>query len=1592
MKKTILTLVLALTASLGFAQRFTDKIDRGLVAVPSGSGNLVSWRVLGEEYYDVTYNLYCNGSLLVGGLEVSNYLHSAGTATSKYYVIPVVKGVERPELKSEEVTRWENGYFDILVKGIIGRDGTDVTSHYSLNDVSLGDLDGDGVVEFIVKRPCDAVLNTSQKNCFHVLDCYKLDGTRLWWIDLGPNMISGPDEQWDCVAYDWDMDGAAEVILRIQDNAIIHYADGTTELIGSSTVDTRNTVNTGDANLAYTNTGNEYLLYLEGQTGKPYEIGPPSHPHYMDYPIPRVNASEWGDGYGHRSTKHYFGAPYLDGRRPYMFFGRGAYTQHKFATYEVNPDTHQLTLNWYWENTTGSDSPWYGNGFHNFAIGDVDWDGRDEIIFGSMIIDDNGKGLCTTGNGHGDAQHCSDFDPYRHGGEQFTCNEDEPACTYYNATTGEIYYRYKASGDDGRALCGNFSNNFPGSMGRTLNTGLISTVADKEITSGAPSTSNDKMDGLHWSHLNQRIYWDGDLLDEVFDSPGSNARPGMIFKPDAGRLFEATGSNTNNSSKNNAGAIADIFGDWREELVMRAGDTKLRIYTTNIPTSYRIPTLWSDHQYRNAIVWQSMGYNQPPHKSYFLGDLEGITQAPPTNTTTGRTEVKNGGTITTTDDHLLVCDFNDKQKEITVNIADGATPYIVTFNVPSWVQGNAGSNIFTTPAPTYEYFTCNVTGGALTGSTRLVKQGDGILSLPKVNMAYTGETDIWAGTLNFDGTLKQSPLWLNRFAELNSNGGEFQSVKADYASIIRPGGADVQGNITIDETYTMGFGSRLILDLYSNGFQADQVNAKTLKIEKKTGTVWEQYGPQYLRPVIEVKEHFADGATTLAEGSYIIGKVEELEGSLADIKVEGITDLKYGLSLDDDNNLLLTVGSMRGAAEIVWKGSTNNTWDFAKTENFYLLDDAEQTPDIFVKGDIVNFNSEGSKATVSITDEVSPDSIKVSGTKAYTFSGTGSIVSGALVKEGTARLTIKTDNAYKGGNFLKGGTVLVSSLANENKATGNLGAVTTSPAKFTMENGAVIQTSATVTNGSPIRLKGTEGGVILANADKDFIQNKAFSGTILNKKGTGYLKTYVTGASLNKLIITNGRVISYDGIPAKAIEFQGGALEDATGNGVHYPSTGTTMPLTVPAGKTGTFILGGGYYTAYNNKVTGEGTLTIEPTNTVSRVRITGDWSQFTGTIKHTTKNIWLPLDNSTGIPKGTLDIASGCTVANTKDKTFTIGKLTGAGNLSHAACDFTSSTSIHDSQTTWQVGNSWEDGDFTFDGGITDNGNNNKCNFYKIGNCKMTATGQWMHSGITKVNAGELCFEAGATLGKGALTVASGATLRGTTKNGSTNTPLTNSAYTIDGTLQPGADATASTAASIIDFGGKNVTFNGTSTYRVGLRKAKISYYSDTYTYANASLTNIGTLTFNSGATIEAFLNPEVADLVSDEETTVCFTLWTSANTVTLPSDITQLNLVLPELPPYNYWDTSEIAEGKLYARFDAEKYQEIVTNIDAISPNEMVTAEVVNSSGVTVAEFTCPKSSLKTTFNQTTLPKGVYLLRVKSDKGQKGTMKLMK
>ena len=1535
MNKLLILLSILLSLALNAnAQRVIDKLDRGVVAVKTTSGVFVSWRIQSDEYYDVTYNLYRNGSLVAENLTTSNYTDAAGTASDSYAVEAVKRGVKQP--KSTAVTPWANSYLEITPKH-----DKSITSTLVPNDACCADVDGDGELEILLKYDNQSEINASfPRNGYNgeysIFECLKLDGTVLWWVNCGPNMGDFQNNEQNIVAYDWDLDGKAEAVMRAADGTTIHAADGQTYVIGDATKNYR--AATGGGTNWFMHEGDEFLVYMNGATGVPYVT--------MDYPLKRLEKGEtdlnaaWGDGYGHRSSKYFFGAPYLDGRKPSIFLGRGIYTRHKFVAYDVDPKTHQLTERWRWTNNQAG-SPWYGQGYHNYAIVDVDWDGRDEILWGSMVIDDNGKGLSTTGYGHGDAQHISDLNPYAHGQEVFSCMEDNPGSNYRDATTSKLYYRYVAEKDVGRCMAGNFSNDFPGAMGTPTNIGPISLV-----TSG--TVSGIKETGVT---QNMRIYWDGDLCEETFDYTNGKNTAGGIFKYGKGLIETLTGSLTNNDTKGTPCYQGDLFGDWREEIIMRTGNNRIRIYTTTIETPWRNYSLWYDHQYRNAMVWQMCGYNQPPHTSYFLGELEKITAAPPALTMAGRTEIANGGTIANNGEEVITCETND----MTINITDGATPYIYIDNAPSWVQGSAPSEA-TAASYTikYQYYTHTLQGGGFAGSTRVVKQGDGILAYPEKDMSYSGNTDVWAGTLSLNGSIANSPVWLNRLANLSTaaKAVKVKSLIADYGAAMTIGGADAIGSLTATDSLKMGFGSRLKLDLYSDGTKADQINTAKLIVETKD---W-KYGPEYKQPVIEFNCHYAEGKEKLATGKYNLGKISAVAGDVTNIKIEGIAKVKAALAIEN-GSLVLNVEGTRDAADIEWNGTQSNEWDVATTENF-VTHDATRSAEMFIEDDNIYFTDNAKSTTVTIPDgvEVKPANIYYTGSKAYTINGNGKIAAGTFYHQGTGSITMKNANTYTGGNHLTGGTTIVSSLSSATQAYGNLGGVTSSGTKFTIENGAVLQNTAAVTNGSIIRIVGK--GII--KTDDLFTQQATIGGDTLVKAGAGSFN--MTNNLVTSRTIIKGGKMDYSGSNYnKTLELQGNASVSGKGfvtSPLHIADGAKAHVTTVNRATTTSKLTGNGQVTIYCATEKGNGWYA---TRTPLELKL----AEFSGTLvagATYTADGRFTLNTASGSDQFTLNIPAGIVVQNS-GKTLSIGKLTGSGTLG-GYCTFSQGGST--GKNTWNVGNSE---DFTFDGKVT-----SADVFNKVGSGTMTVTNSWENTGAVNVNAGCLSLGQGVTLGTGALTMADGATLTGMSsviRSTSKSHPFTNSSVTIDGALRVGADGNSS--AGYWYFGAKPLAFGATGKLYVGVQKCATSDSAPGCTHLWGDETN-GSITFKDGATISVYLDSTydpTASIGADEAKADSFMVFNFPKV-----NVGDVKFDLPALPEHYYWDTESFKNGYLYVRYSAS------VGIMGIASNERVSVDVFTSNGVTVASYASTLAEAKTVFYRLPLPKGVYILRIRSEK----------
>ncbi len=563
-----------------------EKLGRGLIATQTSAGMLVNWRFLGTDDVNTTFKLYKDGNLIYtsGKDQATSFLDTSGSTSSKYTVETVVNNTTMNT--SSSIASLENGFMEIPLNK-----PSDI---YSPNDASVADVDGDGEYEIILKwDPSDSKDNSQEGITSNVfIDCYKLNGTRLWRIDLGRNIRAGAHYT-QFMVYDFDGDGKAEMICKTADAT----KDGKGTIIGNSNADYRNTG-------GYILSGPEYLTVFNGETGAAMKT--------IDYNPARGTVSSWGDNYGNRVDRFLAGVAYLDGQNPSAIICRGYYTRAVLVAYDW--DGKDLKQRWIFDSNVSGNGDYAGQGNHNLSTADVDGDNRQEIIYGSCVIDDNGKGLYSTKLGHGDALHVSDFLPDRSGLEIWKCNESSPfGSVLLDAKTGSIIFRYTAEKDTGRAAAsniwaGNNGSEFWGSSGAGLydSTGKV-----------VGSTSGISTNFLSW--------WDGDLERELLDGYAISKYNGNGVT----RLLTATGCAQNNGTKANPSLSADIFGDWREELIMRTEDNnKLRIYSTTYETKYRLFTLMHDPQYRTAIAWQNVAYNQPPHPGFYLGSDKPLPSMP----------------------------------------------------------------------------------------------------------------------------------------------------------------------------------------------------------------------------------------------------------------------------------------------------------------------------------------------------------------------------------------------------------------------------------------------------------------------------------------------------------------------------------------------------------------------------------------------------------------------------------------------------------------------------------------------------------------------------------------------------------------------------------------------------------------------------------------------------------------------------------------------------------------------------------------------------------------------------------------------------
>lgn len=616
-----------------FSKLQMEKLNRGVVAIRTSQDSvLVSWRYLRTDAMNTEFDVFRNGK------KVGHVGNRQGTYFKDYNPSPkqATYEVRISGEKSKVKNQWllpanaPIGYIDIALQKPTGyKDVEGKPVDYIANDASMADLDGDGEMEIILKWDPSNSKDNSQSGLTNntFLDAYKLSNVKaskgkgynsqlLWRIDLGKNIRSGAHYT-QFMVYDLDGDGCAELVCKTGDGTI----DGVGKVIGDANVDHRvgmEDKSDEDYHATYVrgelfrkdqkgkrggflNRGPEFLTVFDGRNGA--EI------YTVDYVPERGDLRGWGDNYANRSDRFLACVAYLDGVHPSVVMCRGYYTRTVLAAWDFVDK--KLKQRWVFD-SNNEERIYAGQGNHNLRVADVDGDGRDEITYGSMAIDDDGTGLYSTGFGHGDALHVTSFFPLDDRLQVWDCHENKrDGSDFRDAATGQVLFQLMDKSDVGRCMAADVDPNNPGLEMWSSRSG------------GLRNVKGEVVDSLARIPINFAVWWDGDLLREMLDHETLSK---FIPKEHACRpLFQMYDCLFNNGTKSNPCLAADILGDWREEVVTRTRDSEhLRIYISPMPTEYRFHTFLQDPVYRLSVTNQNVAYNQPTNVGFYFGaELKG---------------------------------------------------------------------------------------------------------------------------------------------------------------------------------------------------------------------------------------------------------------------------------------------------------------------------------------------------------------------------------------------------------------------------------------------------------------------------------------------------------------------------------------------------------------------------------------------------------------------------------------------------------------------------------------------------------------------------------------------------------------------------------------------------------------------------------------------------------------------------------------------------------------------------------------------------------------------------------------------------------
>lgn len=1312
------------------AQRQTEKLGRGVVALRiSSTQTYISWRLLGDDPDTVAFNLYRS----IGGGSATKVNSSALTTTTdftdtpgssalngnavSYFVRPVLNGVE--QAASAAFTLPANApirqYLSIPLQTIppYPGDATD-TFPYDVKFCWVGDLDGNGEYDFVVDRLSTDPNSTHRQ----YVEAYKLDGTFLWRVNMGPNSLnqyniepgSSAISVGHCdhvTVYDMDGDGKAEVLLKTSNGTIL--GDGTVVTAANDTI--------------------EYISVLDGLTGAEKARATVPNPFSADGPLS-----------GH------FGIMYCDGTRPSLLFeGENRKADLSFNMIATTWDYRngQITQRWSFQRDSGHPT----NVAHQIRIADVDNDGKDEYCDISFVLDDNGQQLFSTELIHGDRFHIADMDPDHPGLETFAIQQNNPsmlATAYYESATGKILKKWYSLGivDVGRGIALDIDPNHKG----------------YEFYSTQPGIFDSKGNQIYANNIwpPEALWWDGDLSREFVDGAGSGALNPVVnkFNPATGnadRIYTIYNDNggVHQAYGGRPAFTGDILGDWREELVLVAnGYSELRIYVTKLAASTRLYTLMQNPAYRMQTTCK--GYVQSSYVDYYLGTGMTAPPPPPMVNATLRWQGGAGGfnwDVGSSSDWAN----NDNTGAANVYANGNSVLFDITGNNTSAISlsGNLQPGAVAVYSPKDYTFGGS---GTLSGNMPLTKVGAGALTLTG-NYPYTGKTVVWDGALLVNGDLQQSAVtvwggtWGGALAAGRTGGriggtGRFsQPVSVLYRGAITPGsGMNSTGHLTFGSGLTLGDGATLALDL------SDDPTGLTKPNDAIAIT-----GNLTVSGNASIVINALNG--TLSPGNYTLATYTgSFTGNLGNVTVTAPDGTPYTL-LTNTGTLILSIAGERAPSVVTWAGGVSgNKWDIATSQNWRRNGSA----DVFVKGDTVQFDNTGAaNANVTLAMALPVASLVVNSSANYTFSSNGAIAgSGGLTKSGTGTLTLNATNSYTGPTIVNGGTLAVNNL-NDGGVASSIGASSSSASNLII-NGGTLQLIGPQTNTNRNLTLGSAGGGVDISPSNNSLQiSGIINGTgALVKSGAGVLilagnNTYSGGTTIaNGTILLATSTANSNGLGTGTVTILNGTLSMSD---VQASET-AAWSMVVPANATARLEADG--RSSLTGSLSGSGNFTFY-TGYV-RTDLKGNWSAFSGNIHVVSDSDGgdFRVTNTNGYANAALNL--GDQVFAYYNSTPPSGGLTlDIGELSGVATANLKGGPTAGRTVTWRLGA--KNTSSSYAGNITDS--TGPTAITKTGAGTLTFSGTLSYTGNTTITGGTLQI-AGASIGNNTIEVQSGGTL----------------------------------------------------------------------------------------------------------------------------------------------------------------------------------------------------------------------------------------